>query len=91
MSSLVRVVSWNVNGIRAAGKKGLGEWLAKRPGSIVGLQETRATAEQIPDELREPDEYHSSFVAAERKGYSGVGLYSRRAPDRARQSPGASR
>jgi exodeoxyribonuclease-3 len=91
MRNLVRVVSWNVNGIRAAGKKGLAEWLAKRPGEIVGLQETRAMAEQIPPELREPDDYLGTFVAAERKGYSGVGLYSQRAPDRVETSLGKRR
>jgi len=91
MGKSVRVVSWNVNGIRAAAKKGLGAWLRKAPGEIVGLQETRAHPEQIPAELREADDYHASFVAAERKGYSGVGLYSRPRPDRVETSLGAPR
>jgi exodeoxyribonuclease-3 len=87
----VRVLSWNVNGIRAAEKKGFGAWLAKSRAEIVGVQEVRAQAEQIPAELREPKGLHATFQAAERKGYSGVGMYSRRRPDRVETELGEAR
>lgn len=75
-----RVVSWNVNGIRAAARKGLAQWLDSQRADVIGLQEVRATPEQIPEPLRNPAGWYTHFVAAERKGYSGVGLYSRRQP-----------
>ncbi|MFT3926599.1 MAG: exodeoxyribonuclease III [Myxococcales bacterium] len=77
----LRVVSWNVNGLRACAGKGFLEWLRGAGAHVVGLQEVRAEASQLPRELREPARWHTHFVAAERRGYSGVGLYSRFAPD----------
>ncbi|MBH1988559.1 MAG: exodeoxyribonuclease III [Myxococcaceae bacterium] len=77
----MRVYSWNVNGIRSASKKGLLDWLRESNGDIIGLQEVRAFPEQIPLELQKPEGYFSHFSAAERPGYSGVGLYSRQKPD----------
>ena len=77
-----RILSWNVNGLRASAKKGFGKWLEESGAEIVGIQEVRAEPSQIPIELSEPGAWHASFSAAERKGYSGVGLYARRAPDR---------
>jgi exodeoxyribonuclease-3 len=77
-----RILSWNVNGIRAAAAKGLPDWLARSRAEIVGIQEVRAREEQIPEALRAPKGLHAAFSAAARKGYSGVGLYSRRRPDR---------
>jgi len=70
-----------VNGIRACAKKGFGRWLTRSGAEIVGLQEVRAREEDIPDAVRTPRGWHTHFVAAERRGYSGVGLYSRRKPD----------
>lgn len=70
-----------MNGLRACASKGFGAWLARCGAEIVGLQEVRARAEQLPEELRAPHGWHTHFVAAEKAGYSGVGLYSRRAPD----------
>ena len=75
----LRVYSWNVNGIRAATKKGLDDWILKSNAEIIGLQEVRAEHSAIPEEIAKIDHYHQHFVAAERKGYSGVGLLSRRA------------
>jgi len=86
-----RILSWNVNGIRAAAKKGFGEWLAGVRAEIIGVQEVRALTEQIPEDLRTPKGLHASFAAAERKGYSGVGLYSRRRPDHIEQELGEAR
>ncbi len=77
----VRVYSWNVNGIRSAVSKGLVDWLATAGAEIVGLQEVRAGLDAIPGELGALTDYHQHYVAAARKGYSGVGLLARRKPD----------
>lgn len=77
----MRILSWNVNGIRSAAKKGFREFLDTCGAEIVALQEVRAKAEQVPDELRDVPGWHLHVVAGEKPGYSGVALYSRRAPD----------
>lgn len=69
------VISWNVNGLRAAAGKGFGDWLGQKPGDIVALQETRTLLEQVPEPLRAPPGWHFHVQPAERLGYSGVGLY----------------
>ncbi|MEM8963034.1 MAG: exodeoxyribonuclease III [Acidobacteriota bacterium] len=84
----MRIVSWNVNGIRAIAKKGFDHWLDRSGAEIVGLQEVRATPEQIPPELNELDGWHLDVHAAERKGYSGVALFSRQPPDGVQHSIG---
>lgn len=81
-SSTIRVLSWNVNGIRAVADKGFREWLAESRADIVGVQEVRARVEQLPADLRESKGWHSHWVAAERPGYSGVGMLAKRAPDK---------
>ena len=73
----LRVYSWNVNGLRACAKKGFAKWLRYSRADIVGLQEVRAEEHQLPEEVRAPTNWHMHFSSAERKGYSGVGLYSR--------------
>jgi exodeoxyribonuclease-3 len=78
----VRILSWNVNGIRACAKKGLVRWLERSRAEIVGLQEVRANPDQVPEDLRDPKRWHVDFSPAQRKGYSGVALYARRAADR---------
>ena len=78
----MRVVSWNVNGLRACAKKGFASFLETSGADIVGLQEVRAFPEQLEAGLREPDGWHTHFHPAERAGYSGVALYSRHEPDR---------
>jgi exodeoxyribonuclease-3 len=77
----LRVLSWNVNGLRACAGKGFGRWLARCGGDVVGLQEVRALPEELPPALARPRGWHVHFQPAERRGYSGVALYSRRAPD----------
>lgn len=73
----IRIFSWNINGVRAAVRKGFLDWLhAERP-DVLGLQEVRASIEQIPSGLREHPDYRSHYVSAERKGYSGVGILAR--------------
>lgn len=88
-SRAVRVYSWNVNGIRSAVSKGLVDWLAGARAEIVGLQEVRAGLDAIPSELGALSDYHQHYVAAAKKGYSGVGLLSRRKPEAIETSLGA--
>lgn len=74
----VRVLSWNVNGLRAIANKGFREWMGDSAATIVGVQEIRARSEQLPDDLREPSHWNAHFVSAERPGYSGVGMFTDR-------------
>jgi exodeoxyribonuclease-3 len=78
----MRILSWNVNGLRACGRKGFGAWLGRSRAAVVALQEVRAFPEQLPENLRAPRGWHAAFAPAERPGYSGVALFSRRRPDR---------
>ncbi len=78
---MITLYSWNVNGIRAAARKGFLDWLSLTAPDILCLQETKAQPDQLDEQLRNPVEYHSYWASAERKGYSGVGLFSRDAPD----------
>jgi exodeoxyribonuclease-3 len=87
----LRIYSWNVNGIRAASQKGFVDWLKRSRGEIVGIQEVRAQPEQIPDEVRAVQRWHQHYTVPERKGYSGVGLLSRRKPDSIETSLGEDR
>lgn len=87
----MRIVSWNVNGLRAAARKGFADWLDATGAEIVGVQEVRARAEQLPPEVAEPDGWHVEVAAAERPGYSGVALYCRRPPDELSTSLGQRR
>ena len=77
----MRIVSWNVNGLRACYKKGFVPWLEDSGAEIVGIQEVRALPEQLPEEVRDPEGWHVEITPAQRKGYSGVGLFSRRPAD----------
>ncbi len=83
-----RVISWNVNGLRACAKKGFGRFLARSRAEIVGIQEVRALPEEVPAELVANRRWHTHFAPAVKRGYSGVGLFSRRAPDRVQTSLG---
>ena len=76
-----RILSWNVNGLRACDAKGFRRWLDRSDAEIVGVQEVRAQTDDLPRRLAAPRGWHTHFVAAERPGYSGVGLYARRAPE----------
>jgi exodeoxyribonuclease-3 len=79
--SAVRVLSWNVNGLRACATRGFRAWLDRSGAEIVGVQEVRARPQDLPAALRRPRGWHTHVVAARRRGYSGVALYSRRPPD----------
>ena len=80
MSPQRKLISWNVNGIRAAHKKGFMDWFNTAQADIVALQETRALVEQLPKDLQKVDGYHTYWFPAEKKGYSGVGLLTREEP-----------
>ncbi|MBN2484201.1 MAG: exodeoxyribonuclease III [Candidatus Omnitrophica bacterium] len=75
-----RFISWNVNGIRAVQKKGFLEWLSKEQPDILALQETKAHLDQLDESLRHVPGYHVFFSSAERRGYSGVAVYTKEEP-----------
>jgi len=77
----MRILSWNVNGLRACERQGFSSWLAGCGADVVGLQEVRAHPGQLPAHLVRPEGWHAHWSSAERGGYSGVGLLSRRPPD----------
>ena len=74
------IYSWNVNGIRAAAKKGFVNWIAETGPDILAVQETKAQPGQLDAELLDVKGYKAYWFSAERKGYSGVALYSREEP-----------
>ena len=77
----MRVISLNLNGIRSAASKGLYPWLENQNADLVCLQELKAQATDLTPEMRAPAGLQGYFHCAEKKGYSGVGLYARRRPD----------
>ncbi len=72
----MRLLSWNVNGIRAVQRKGFVDWVSQIGPDILCVQETKASPEQLSEELTAMPGYHVYFSSAERKGYSGVATYS---------------
>ncbi len=77
----LKVVTLNVNGLRSAARKGLMRWLAAQAADVVCLQEIKAHEADLDPKLHVPKGCHAAFHPAEKKGYSGVGLYLRREPD----------
>ncbi len=77
---MFRILTLNVNGIRSAGTKGLFRWLPKADADVVCLQEVKAHETDIPDAWRFPDDLHGHFHCAQKKGYSGTALYSKKPP-----------
>jgi len=76
----MRLVSWNVNGLRAVFKKGFVNWLDLHRPDVVALQEIKCSLAQLEPTMRQPAGYQSWFFPAERPGYSGTAIYSRTAP-----------
>lgn len=76
----MRLLSWNVNGLRAVRSKGFLEWLYQEQPTILCLQETKAKKNQLDSELLAPTGYHAYWASAERKGYSGTAIYSKSRP-----------
>ena len=77
----LKIVSWNVNGIRAVHRKGFLKWFSEYKPNILCIQETKAKQKQFPADIRNFDDYHLYISEAERKGYSGVATYTRIKPD----------
>ena len=84
----MRLISANLNGIRAAESKGFFKWLKSQEADVVCLQETRIQPEQLSDIMLEPDGLKSAFEFAVKRGYSGVGLYFKKNPDRIQKGIG---
>jgi len=78
---VLRIISLNLNGIRSASSKGFYDWLDKQDADIVCLQELKAQAPDMSRHMLQPDGWFGYFHYAEKKGYSGVGIYARRQPD----------
>jgi len=76
----MNIGSWNVNGIRAVQKKGFTDWLKSSNFDILAIQETKAHPDQLDEALVSIDGYHSAFMSAEKKGYSGTAIYSKEKP-----------
>lgn len=78
----MKIISWNVNGIRAVEKKGFADWISSCGADVVCIQETKARPEQLSSELLNAGGYKSYFSSAEKAGYSGTAIYSKTEPDR---------
>ncbi len=77
----MRIISYNVNGIRAAIKKGFIEWLQTDPADIICIQETKASRDDVNYKLINDLGYHDYWFSAQKKGYSGVAVFTRIKPD----------
>ena len=77
----MRIITLNCNGIRSAARKGFFDWLPSQNADVICLQETKAQISQLSDAVFSPEGYHCFYHDAEKKGYSGVALYSKKAPD----------
>jgi exodeoxyribonuclease III len=77
----MRIISYNVNGIRAAIKKGFIEWLQTDPADIICIQETKASRDDVNYKLINDRGYHDYWFSAQKKGYSGVAVFTRIKPD----------
>ena len=81
--SKVKIISLNANGIRAAAKKGVFDWLAEQRADVICIQETKAQLDQLIDNpVFFPEGYHCTYVDAIKKGYSGVAVYSKHQPQK---------
>jgi exodeoxyribonuclease III len=76
----MKLISWNVNGIRAVYKKGFPEWLVKEAPDILCLQETKAEESQLAEEIKNVAGYRSFWCSASKKGYSGVAIFTKSFP-----------
>jgi exodeoxyribonuclease-3 len=84
----VRIITLNLNGVRSAASKGFFRWLPPQGADIVCVQELKAQAGDIKGEIASPDGYQGYFHCAEKKGYSGVGIYTRHQPDNVAEGVG---
>ncbi len=86
----MKVLSYNVNGIRAALKKGFAEWLKASAADVICIQETKALKEQVDTSILEELGYHHYWFSAQKKGYSGVGILSKKKPNKITYGTGIS-
>lgn len=77
----MRIITCNVNGIRSAVKKGFWSWASRQKADFICLQEIKAKEPQIPAEILAPKSFHAFYHPADKPGYSGVGVLTRREPD----------
>lgn len=77
----MRIITANLNGIRSAAKKGFFDWLTTQNADVICVQETKAQMEHLEGDIFRPTGYFSHFSDAEKKGYSGVGIYTKKQPD----------
>lgn len=84
----MRIISYNVNGIRAAIKKGFLEWLSSNPADVICLQEIKATAEDVDTKLFEKAGYSHYWFSAQKKGYSGVAVLTKIKPNAVKTGTG---
>ncbi len=84
----MRVITLNLNGIRSATKKGFFDWVLAQGADVICVQETKAQMLHLQDELYRPPGYFCYFSDAEKKGYSGVGIFTRKEPDNISQGLG---
>ncbi|GAA0177453.1 exodeoxyribonuclease III [Clostridium sediminicola] len=87
----MKFYSWNVNGLRAIDKKGFFEWLENEQPDILGIQETKLQENQLTDKMKEIEGYYSYFSFAEKKGYSGVAVYTKIEPKSVKHGIGIER
>jgi exodeoxyribonuclease-3 len=76
----MKLISWNVNGIRAVWKKDFLQWLLQENPDVLCLQETKASVDQLSPEMTDVGQYKSFWCSAEKKGYSGVAIYTKKEP-----------
>jgi exodeoxyribonuclease-3 len=77
----LRIISFNANGLRAAGRKGFFGWFSRQKADVLCVQELKASEDKIEDKLYRPRAYHRYLACAQKPGYSGVALYSRQEPN----------
>lgn len=87
----MKILSWNVNGLRAVAKKGFFDWVKKTNSDIVCLQETKAQEKDLTSNLLNPQGYTAFFNSAVKKGYSGVAVYTKQKPLRVKKKLGMKR
>lgn len=76
----MKIISWNVNGLRAVAKKGFDKFLLEYNPDILCIQETKAQTENLDDTHTAIGDYHAYFASAKKRGYSGVGIYTKHKP-----------
>lgn len=76
----MKIISWNVNGVRAIHKKGFLNWFKKQKADIICIQESKAQTDVIPEELKNIPGYHFFHSQAKKKGYSGVAVWTKEEP-----------